>query len=120
MKEIVTISEFQQYSNVFSDNTELQLVYIQSAQNIISDYLGYDIEKHILNPATNQVERIKEIPEIIKLTIMRIATLLQSEADGNVGVNSKSFGEGGTRVFTNYTNFDKFLTPISKYRMIRV
>lgn len=61
-----------------------------------------------------------EVPEIIIMTILRIATLLQSEADSNIGVTSKSFGESGGRTFINYVNYDKYLIPISKYKRLKI
>lgn len=120
---IVTIEQFQKYSNVYIENTELQEYYLLSAQNIINDYVGYEIENNLLNPKTGELEEItdiNEIPEIIKITLMRIAAILQTESDGNVGITSKSFADSGSRTFMNYTNFDKFLTPISNYRIIRI
>jgi hypothetical protein len=61
-----------------------------------------------------------EFPLIIKNTGLRIAALLLSEADSNIGVTSKSFGESGSRTFVNYTNFDKYLSPLSRYRLITI
>jgi len=116
---IVELKTFQVYSNVFGDENQ-QTSFIQSAQNIVSDYLGYSPEEKLLNYITGELEDVTQVPEMIKLTIMRIASLLQSEGDGNIGVNSKSFGDGGTRVFINYTNFDKFLIPISNWKVIRI
>ena len=60
------------------------------------------------------------IPAVILNTVMRIAALLQSEEDSNIGVTSKSFGESGSRTFINYTNFEKYLSPLSKYCLIRI
>jgi len=117
---VITLEQFQKYSNVFTDNTELQETYIQSAQNIIYDYLGYNIEDKILNSITGELENVIDIPEIIKMTILRIATLLQSESDSNIGITSKSFGDSGNRTFFNTVNFDKYLIQISQYRKIRI
>jgi hypothetical protein len=58
------------------------------------------------------------LPEIIKMTVLRIATLLQSESDSNIGVTSKSFADSGTRTFINTVNFDKYLIQISNYKLI--
>jgi hypothetical protein len=58
------------------------------------------------------------LPEIIRMTVLRIATLLETESAGNIGVTSKSFADSGTRTFTNYTNFDKYLVQISKYKVL--
>jgi len=60
------------------------------------------------------------IPIVILSSILRIAAILQAEADSNIGVTSKSFGESGARTFINYTDFSKYLSPISKYKLLRV
>jgi len=120
---IVSIEQFQKYSNVFTDNEELQKSYLTSAQNIICDYLGYNIQEKILDNKTGRFKNIayiKEFPEIIILTIMRIAAVLQTEGDSNIGITSKSFGDSGSRTFINTVNFDKYLIQVSQYRTIRI
>ena len=117
---IIDLKQFQIYSNVNTDNPEIQNSYLMSAQNIVNDYIGYDIEYYLLNPITGLIEDVIEIPEIIKLTIMRIAAILQTEGDSNIGITSKSFGDSGTRTFINTVNFDKYLIQISNYRKIRI
>jgi len=117
---IVLLSEFQKYSNVFNENEELQKSFIYSANNIVSDYLGYDPEFKLLNPKTGLIEDISVVLEIIKLTVMRIAAILQTESDSNIGITSKSFGDSGSRTFINTTNFDKYLIQLSQYRVIRI
>lgn len=116
----VTAEEFQKYTNVIDDSSGMQEVYIEAAQSIVSDYLGYDPETGLYDPDTGELQAVTQVMEIIRLTAMRIAALLQSEADSNIGVNSKSFGEGGTRVFTNFVNFDKYLLPVSRYKLVRI
>lgn len=59
----------------------------------------------------------KLIPAIIKLTTLRIAGIIQTENNNNIGISSKSFQDSGTRTFVNTTNFDKYLLPISDYRI---
>jgi hypothetical protein len=56
-------------------------------------------------------------PKLIIQTVFRIAALLQSEGDSNIGVTSKSFSDSGSRTFINFTNFDKYLLPIAKYKL---
>jgi hypothetical protein len=58
------------------------------------------------------------IPTIIKQTALRIASLLMTEGDNNIGITGKAFGDSGSRTFINYTNYDKYLLPISKYKLI--
>jgi hypothetical protein len=59
-----------------------------------------------------------DMPSIFKQTTLRIAALLATEANDNIGVTSKQFGDSGSRTFINYTNFDKYLLPLSKYKLI--
>jgi hypothetical protein len=60
----------------------------------------------------------KPVPAIFKQTALRISSLLLTEADNNIGITSKQFGDSGSRTFINYTNFDKYLLPLSKYKLI--
>jgi hypothetical protein len=172
----VSVEELQKYSNVYSDN-DLQQNYIDSAENIVNNYLGYSPTLHnyinyFNGSGTNELQlkakpittitsveingesiplseyytnneflyynkifpcgkrNIKveydagyldaDFPEIIKMTVLRIATLLQSESDNNIGVTSKSFADSGTRTFVNTVNFDKYLIQISNYKLIAI
>ena len=60
----------------------------------------------------------EDLPAIIKLTVLRIAALLQTESNNNIGISGKSFIDG-SRTFTNFTNFSKYLDVCSKYKLIR-
>ena len=57
----------------------------------------------------------QKVPAIVKTTVLRIATLLLSECGENIAVTSKSFADG-SRSFANYTNYDKFLSPLKGIR----
>jgi len=115
---IVNVEQFQKYTGVFSESSELQESYLKTSQDIVSDYLGYDPEKGIY--INDVLGADLEMPEVIKMTVMRIAALLQSEENSNIGVTSKSFGDSGMRTFVNTINFDKYLVQISKYKLIRI
>lgn len=41
------------------------------------------------------------------------------EAAGNIGVMGKSLPDGQSRTFVNYTNFSKYLEPLSSLRIHR-
>jgi hypothetical protein len=58
------------------------------------------------------------MPQIIVQTVLRIAALLESESSGNIGVTGKNFAESGGRTFVNFINFDKYLLPISTYKLL--
>lgn len=61
-------------------------------------------------------EEVIVVPELIKLVCKEIATLMQLEENQNLGINSKSFGDSGTRSFLNVTNYDQYLKKLSKYK----
>lgn len=58
------------------------------------------------------------MPEVIRTTALQIAALRQVESGQNIGVNSKSFGESGTRVFLSTRKYNDFLFNISAYKKI--
>jgi hypothetical protein len=96
-------SEFISYNNIFPSGK----------RNIKIEYdAGWGIT--IDDDTTNG----DYLPRIIKMTVLRIASLLQTESSGNIGVTSKSFADSGTRTFTNYTNFDKYLIQISTFKIL--
>jgi hypothetical protein len=66
----------------------------------------------------DDVANSEYLPEIIKMTVLRIASILQAESDSNIAVSSKSFGDSGTRTFINYTDYSKYLLPISIYKIL--
>ena len=59
----------------------------------------------------------EDLPAIIKLTVLRIAALLQTESNNNIGISGKSFMDG-SRTFIKFTNFDRYLIACSKYKLI--
>lgn len=56
------------------------------------------------------------VPDVFAMVCLEIATLLQQEEDSNLGVNSKSFGDSGTRTFVNVVDYSKYLKRLDKYR----
>jgi hypothetical protein len=171
---IISKEEFEQYTDNYPDDDVLIDVYIDSAVNIIVDYLGYDpikqshtelysgdgsIELELKNTKIHSIEVLaisgeektefviddnrlvltngdkfiqgtknilvqytggyEPIPGIIKMTALRIAALLSTESDGNIGITSKTFQDSGSRTFVNTTNFNKYLAPIESYKLKR-
>ena len=58
------------------------------------------------------------MPSVIKLSILRIATLMLSETNGNIGLTGKSFSDN-SRTFINYSNYKKYLQPLDVLRIVR-
>ena len=167
---VVTKEELQGFTGVeFETGNNIADLFIGSAQNIVENYLGYEIEskeytKHfalhtsnIIKCGVKNITAVSEItidgtpvenyyidddkiilkqpvisdniivtftagfggdlPQIIKLTVLRIAALLQTESNNNIGISGKSFIDG-SRTFTNFTNFDRYLIACSKYKLI--
>ena len=62
----------------------------------------------------------RTIPDLITQTVLRIASLLKTEANGNIGLTSKSYGNDGSHSFLNYTNYSKYLDPLYPFRTIKL
>jgi len=59
------------------------------------------------------------VPDIVKLTILNIASLMLQESDGNIGITGKSMSED-SRTYINYTNYDKWLKKLDALRIVRL
>lgn len=167
---IVTKEELQGYTGVeFEEGNNIAELFIRAAQNIVENYLGYEIEskeytKHfalrssnIIKCGVKNITNVTEItvdgtpvenyyidddkiilkqpvisdniivkftagfstdlPAVIKLTVLRIAAILQTESNNNIGISGKSFMDG-SRTFTNFTDYSKYLIQCSKYKLI--
>ena len=167
---IVAKEELQGFTGVeFESGNNVADLFIGAAQNIVENYLGYEVEskeytKHFTLHSSNVIKcGVKNItvvseitidgtpvdnyyidddkivlkqpvisdniivtftagfstdlPQIIKLTVLRIAALLQTESNNNIGISGKSFMDG-SRTFMNFTNYDKYLISCSKYKLI--
>jgi hypothetical protein len=95
--------EFIYYNRIFPDGAKNIRVEYNAGWGMIPD---------------DDVVNGEYLPEIIKMTVLRIASMLQAEADSNIAVSSKSFGDSGTRTFVNYTDFSKYLLPASIYKIL--
>lgn len=109
---IVELEDFNTYSGNYEESEgekNLKRLFLKSAEEIVEGYLGYEVG-----------ERYKEgeIPSVIKLSIMRIATLMLEETGGNIGLTGRSFGDS-SRTFINYSNYKKYLEPLDSIRDVR-
>jgi len=59
---------------------------------------------------------VEAMPDVITLSILRIATLMLSETGGNIGLTGKSFADN-SRTFINYSNYRKYLQPLDALRI---
>ena len=114
---LVTLSEFNHYTGnceasdaAIAQKTE----YLMSAQNIVADFLRFDPEQQVWTEGKNPGV---DCPDLIKLTIKRIATLLLMEAGENIGITGKSMPDN-SRTFINYTGYMKYLRPVQNYRIV--
>lgn len=108
---LISVSEFDCYTGNFEDTSEtvnLKKTFLKSAQELVSEYLRFDVEKEWT---------LEQLPELVKLTILRIATLMLMEGGENIGVSGKSFADN-SRTFISYTNYQKYLSPLQTYRRV--
>ena len=115
---LVSVDDFNKFSGVTSDNESLTEIYISAAGDVITHYLGYSPESlQENNPFF--IDGNLEIPGIIKLVCLEIATLMQMEEGQNIGINNNNFNASGSRTFLNVVDYTKYLTRISQYRKPR-
>lgn len=60
----------------------------------------------------------QNMPSVIKMVILQIASLMLEEAGGNIGITGKSFDDN-SRNFINYTDFSKWLKKLDGLRILR-
>jgi len=114
---IVSIDQFNAYSGNYEDKesaVEVKKLFLESAEEIVEGYLGYDPEAH----PQSELWGTDVLPASIKLSILRIATLMLQETGGNIGLTGKSFGDN-SRTFINYSNYRKYLQPLDPIRLAR-
>ncbi|MFA6845461.1 MAG: hypothetical protein WCR02_07025 [Sphaerochaetaceae bacterium] len=106
---IMTVADFNAYSGNFEDSSDavaIKTMFLKSAQEICDTYLGFDSEVKWTS---------EQMPEVVKLSILRVATLMLSETGGNIGLTGKSFADN-SRTFVNYSNYRKYLQPLDGIR----
>lgn len=61
----------------------------------------------------------RKIPDLITQTILRIAALLKTESNSNIGITSKSYSDG-SRSFLNFNDFSKYLNPLYPFKTYKL
>ena len=107
---IVTVSQFNEYTGNFEDTESvvgLKNTILSAAQELVSEYLRFDPEQ----------KWGQSVPDLVRLTVLRIGTLMLMEAGENIGVTGKSFADN-SRSFISYTNYSKYLSPLQTFREV--
>jgi hypothetical protein len=60
---------------------------------------------------------IDPIPALVKLACLQIAALKHMETGKHIGVTGTAMPDGMGTQFINYTSYDKYLRPLSRYRI---
>lgn len=114
---IVSVEQFNAYSGNYENKeavVRMKEMFLESAQGIVSGYLGYDPETE----PQSDIWGSDSIPAVVVLSVMRIATLMLSETNGNIGLTGRSFADN-SRTFINYSNYRKYLQPLDPIRKVR-
>lgn len=107
---IVTVSQFNEYTENFEDSENtlaLKNTILSASQELVSEYLRFDPEE----------KWGQSVPDLVRLTVLRIGTLMLMEAGENIGVTGKSFADN-SRSFISYTNYSKYLNPLQTFREV--
>lgn len=86
---------------------------------------GDHVRVHNFVPCDAEIEvqycaGYRKIPDIVEQTIFRLGSLLKTEANGNIGLTSRSYGNDGTRSYLNYTSYSKYLEPLYPLRTTKL
>lgn len=76
--------------------------------------VGDDVEGEVYFQIQNDGEG--GLDPVIVSSILRIASLIHTESQGNIGMTGVNLG-GVSRSFTNYTSYEKYLKPLSSLRV---
>lgn len=107
---LITVDILQKFSGVYPEDDTLQKIYINSAHDEIANYLGFDPETDELWTTSDRFKaKVQQV-------CFEISTLMQQEESQNIGINSKSFGESGSRSFLNIVDYTQYLKKLSSYR----
>ena len=110
---LISVDLLNKYTGSYNDDddlqTELNEMYIGSAQAEIVDYLGYNPE---------ETEELSDFALLkIKNVCLEIAALIAMEAGNNLGINTSSGADGiASRTFLNVVDYSKYLSKLSAYR----
>ena len=118
---IVSKEQFIQFTGITPDDSDVLIdIYIGSATDIINAYLGFNTTDLSSDNTFYNVEKEEvDIPDIVKLVCLEIASLMQLEENQNIGVNSSNFESGGSRTFLNIVDYTKYLNKLACYRQIK-
>ena len=90
---------------------------VESDRIIVEDITKRSVSKYTY---TAGYEYLDDAPEVMKIVVLKIATLLMTEANQNIGVTGVSSSDGFSRTFINYTNYQKHLIPLNKYKVMKL
>lgn len=102
--------DFEQKAIPQDDKTAL--LCIDAAVQAINEYLHYDIEEGCEKKNIAK----GDVPSLVKLTALQIASLFLESAQGNIATSSTAFADMGTRVFNNF-QIDKLLSQLEPLRL---
>jgi hypothetical protein len=104
----VTIQDFQKFTNVYQDSDSLQQSYIDSAENIVENYLGYS---PVLNSYTNILKgngskelqlKARPIRNIISLEIDNESVNINNIVTKNEFIYYRDSFPDGSLIYINY------------------
>lgn len=105
----------QVYDEADERHQKASRLYLESAARTVSDYLCYDVDAleagTVINGRFMSVNITDSAYNKIKHTVLRIATLMSQEQNGQIGINRESSFNGG-RSYLNVVDYTPYLLPI--------
>ena len=102
------------YLKIDGSEVDLDTIIISREHLILLNDL-FPEGKYNIEVSFNAGHEADYIPDLLKLTVLRIAAVLASEGSGHIGVSSVSDGNTGSRTFME-RSFSRYLREVSSYK----
>jgi len=103
------ISEIKINGDVVTNYLTHGIWYIKDKDNLYRDYKNAEVE-------ITGYWNLQPTPEIVKIVILKIASLMYMETNKRIGISGVQLPDGMGHQYISYTNYSKHLAALNPYR----
>lgn len=104
------ISELKTNGSVITNIVRFGFFYYKDADNLYINYKNCEI-------TAKGIFAFTTIPDVIKISCLKIASLMYMETNKRIGVSGVQLPDGLGHQYISYNNYDKHLFVLNSYRM---
>lgn len=105
-----SITELKVNNSVVTNVKRFGIFYYRDADNLYFDYKNCEI-------TAKGTFAFTTVPDVIKLSILKIASLMYMETNKRIGISGVQLPDGMGHQYINYNNYDKHLIVLNAYRL---